>query len=187
MINPGEEIVGEYLKLIKNCDFVEYNLYTPDIQGEIDVVGINAKDKTLYVCEVATHLVTGLQYTKNNRPDNVDRFCKKFRKNIPYARKYFPDFKHHFIIWSPVVKSSREGAKNNQLKSITEIKEIMFSEFNENIETVINHEYAKCLAELRAYAASETKELQSPIMRLMQVEEYTKKHNGLLDKKAGKS
>lgn len=132
MYNPGEEIVGEYLKLIKNCDFVEYNLYTPDIQGKIDVVGINAKEKTLYVCEVATHLITGLQYTKSNRPDNLERFCKKFRKNIPYARKYFPDFKHHFMIWSPVVNSSRDGAKNNQLKSIVEIKETMFTEFNEN-------------------------------------------------------
>ena len=183
MINPGEEIVGEYLKLIKNCDFVEYNLYTPDIQGEIDVVGINAKEKVLYVCEVATHLITGLQYTKNNRPDNVDRFCKKFRKNIPYARKYFPDYTHHFMIWSPVVKSSGDSAKNNQLKSLSEVVETIFAEFSERIETVINHSYAHCLFELRAYSAKETKELQSPIMRLMQIEEYTKKHNALLIKK----
>jgi hypothetical protein len=26
MLNPGEEIVGEYLKHIRRCDFVEYNL-----------------------------------------------------------------------------------------------------------------------------------------------------------------
>ena len=38
MQNPGEEVTGEYLKIILGCDFVEYNLYTPDIQGEIDVV-----------------------------------------------------------------------------------------------------------------------------------------------------
>ncbi|WP_279147231.1 hypothetical protein [Photobacterium carnosum] len=38
MQNPGEELVGEYLKHILGCDFVEYNLYTPNIQGEIDVV-----------------------------------------------------------------------------------------------------------------------------------------------------
>lgn len=183
MLNPGEEIVGEYLKLIKGCDFVEYNLYTPDTQGEIDVVGINAKNKILYVCEVATHLITGLQYTKNRRPDNVDRFCKKFRKNIPYARKYFPDYEKHFMIWSPVVKTARETSKNNQIKNIAEIQRVMNNEFDENIEAVINHNYANCLMELRAFAANETKELQSPIMRLMQVEEHLKKHNQSLTKK----
>jgi len=82
MQNPGEEIIGEYLKIILGCDFVEYNLYTPDIQGEIDVVGINAKEEILYICEVATHLVTGLQYVTKRQPDNVNRFVKKFRKNI---------------------------------------------------------------------------------------------------------
>ena len=89
MQNPGEELVGEYLKIILGCDFVEYNLYTPDIQGEIDIVGINASKKELYVCEVATHLITGLQYVKDKQPDNVDRFVKKFSKNIEYANKYF--------------------------------------------------------------------------------------------------
>ena len=39
MQNIGEEIVGEYLKILRGCDFVEYNLYTPDVQGEIE--GIN--------------------------------------------------------------------------------------------------------------------------------------------------
>jgi hypothetical protein len=74
------------LKLIKGCDFVEYNLHTIEEQGEIDVVGINSKNKQLYVCEVATHL-GGLHYSKGGVPDNVSRFCKKFRKNIPYAQK----------------------------------------------------------------------------------------------------
>ncbi len=85
MQNPGEEIVGEYLKYFLGCDFVEYNLYTPDVQGEIDVVGINPKNKVVYICEVATHLVTGLQYVKERQPDNVERFTKKFRKifNMP--------------------------------------------------------------------------------------------------------
>jgi hypothetical protein len=60
MQNLGEEIAGEYLKVIKGCEFIEYNLYTPDVQGKIDVVGIDVvgidvKNKKLYVCEVATH------------------------------------------------------------------------------------------------------------------------------------
>ena len=60
MQNIGEELAGEYLKIVKGCDFVEYNLYTPDIQGEIDVVGIDVRSKKIYICEVAIHLITGL-------------------------------------------------------------------------------------------------------------------------------
>lgn len=48
MQNIGEEISGEYLKIVKGCDFIEYNLQTPDVQGEIDVVGIDVKKKELY-------------------------------------------------------------------------------------------------------------------------------------------
>jgi Holliday junction resolvase-like predicted endonuclease len=75
MENIGESLVGDYLKVMCGCDFVEFNLYTPDVQGEIDVVGINAKGKVIYICEVATHLVTGLRYVnmkeKRKRPANT--------------------------------------------------------------------------------------------------------------------
>ncbi len=180
MQNPGEEVVGEYLKIVLGCDFVEYNLYTPDIQGEIDVVGINAKDEILYVCEVATHLITGLQYVTKRQPDNVNRFVKKFRKNIEYANKHFADYEKHFMLWSPVVKNQGPNAKHNQLQDITRIQDTLNSEFGVTIEPVINHEYAKCLEQLRIYAAKETKELKSPILRLMQIEEKLVKHLKLL-------
>ncbi|NOJ23226.1 hypothetical protein [Vibrio coralliilyticus] len=176
MQNPGEELVGEYLKLILGCDFVEYNLYTPDIQGEIDVVGINAKSKQVYVCEVATHLITGLQYVKNKQPDNVARFCRKFRKNIEYVDKYFSGYKATFMLWSPVVKNQSAAAKHNQCRDIRDIQAQMEEEFGVKIEAVINQQYAACLAELRNYARKETKELKSPIMRLMQIEEHLVKH-----------
>jgi hypothetical protein len=176
--NPGEEVVGEYLKIILGCDFVEYNLYTPDIQGEIDVVGINVKENIVYVCEVATHLVTGLMYVnaKNKQPDNVNRFAMKFRKNIEYANKYFADYEKHFMLWSPIVKNQGPKAKHNQLTDISDIQKIIKYEFGVKIEPVINHEYEKYLDQLRAYAAKETKELKSPILRLMQIEEKLSKH-----------
>jgi hypothetical protein len=180
--NPGEEVVGEYLKTILGCDFVEYNLYTPDVQGEIDVVGINAKNNIIYVCEVATHLVTGLQYVKNKQPDNVDRFIKKFRKNIRYANKNFSEYEKHFMLWSPIVKNQGPNAKHNQLDDISEILSVLRLEYGVEIEPVINQEYANCLARLRAYAAKETKELKSPIMRLMQIEEKLSKHINKLNK-----
>ena len=82
MENAGEHIVGQYLQLIKKCDFVQYNLQTKTVQGEIDVVGINSEKREVYVCEVATHLETGLQYTKDNRPNNVQKLISKFKKDI---------------------------------------------------------------------------------------------------------
>ncbi len=178
MQNLGEEIAGEYLKVVKECEFIEYNLHTPDVQGEIDVVGIDVKNKKLYVCEVATHLVTGLKYVKDAAPDNIDRFLKKFRKNIPYANKYFPDYEKHFMLWSPIVKNQGKSAKHNQINDVNEIKEILHSEYGHSLELVINHEYQKCLVQLREYAHKETKELKSPVLRLMQIEEKLSKHLG---------
>ena len=62
--NIGEEIAGTYLKIKRNCDFVEFNLYTTEVQEEIDVVGIDTKSRKVFICEVAIHLETGLQYVK---------------------------------------------------------------------------------------------------------------------------
>jgi hypothetical protein len=164
------------LECVLGCDFVEYNLYTPDVQGEIDVVGINPKNKIIYICEVATHLVTGLQYVKDRQPDNVNRFTKKFRKNIQYANKYFSEYEKHFMLWSPIVKNQRAGAKNNQTRDIEEIQSNLQSEFGIELEPIINQAYYKCLMQLREYAAKETKELKSPMLRLMQIEEKLAKH-----------
>jgi hypothetical protein len=56
----GEYIVGVYLKLIKKCDFIEYNA-RPSGGGlvglnELDVIGFDFKSKTVYLCEVTTHI-----------------------------------------------------------------------------------------------------------------------------------
>ncbi len=107
-MNIGEEIATAYLKYIKDCEFIQTNLYIPDVQGEIDVVGIDINNKTVYVCEVAVHLITGLQYVKNKRPNNVEKLYEKFCKDIDYTNKYFPDYKKIFMIWSPIVKNQSE-------------------------------------------------------------------------------
>lgn len=179
MPDPGEELVGEYLKNILGCEFVEYNLQTPDVQGEIDVIGINIDEKKLYVCEVATHL-QGLQYTKKKDgktgPDNVDRFIKKFRKNIPYAEKYFSDFEMKFMIWSPVVRVAGSDAKHNPIADLDKVSDVLEEELGYKIEAVVNEDYQRCLDELCAYASKETKELKSPIMRTLQIQEHLSKH-----------
>lgn len=176
MQNIGEQLVGDYLKAVKGCDFIEYNLYTPDIQGEIDVVGIDIRSKKIYICEVALHLITGLQYVKDGQPDNVNRFYKKFSKNIEFAEKHFGDFEKHFMLWSPIVKNSRETAKNNQLKDVMQIKKLIANKYGHTIELIINHEFLSCINALKTYARKETKELKSPVLRLLQIEEKLEGH-----------
>jgi len=44
-----------------------------------------------------------------------------------------------------------------------------------NLELIINKSYWECLGELRQYAAKETKELKSPVLRYLQIEERLNK------------
>lgn len=175
-MNIGEEIVSTYLQYVKGCEFIQNNLYLPDIQGEIDVVGVNLKKKEIYICEVAVHLITGLQYVKNNQPDNIARFVNKFSKEIEYANKYFREYKKHFMLWSPIVKNQGKNAKHNQMRDIAKIKTEIKRKHHVNIEFIINREFQNCLAILRNYAKKETKELKSPVLRLMQIEEHLNRH-----------
>ncbi|MEQ5322965.1 hypothetical protein ABN267_17615 [Providencia rettgeri] len=120
--------------------------------------------------------MTGLQYDKDCQSDNVNHFTKKFRKKIQYANKYFGDYEKHFMFWSPIVKNQGESAKNNQIRDIEEILQNLRAEFGVKLEPIINQLYFNYLSKLREYAAKETKELKSPILRLMQIEEKLAKH-----------
>jgi len=178
MHNVGEEIAGEYLRVCKNCEFIEYNLYTPDVQGEIDVVGISLKDKKVYLCEVAVHLTTGLMYVdqKTKQPNNVKKLIQKLEKDREYALKYFPDYKHVLMLWSPIIKQSKETSKHNQTKDIADIQSHFRNVHKIELELVTDQKYKDCLSSLRNYAARESKELKSSILRYLQIEEHLNKH-----------
>ncbi|MBL7044306.1 MAG: hypothetical protein ISR77_37105 [Pirellulaceae bacterium] len=180
-MNVGEEICGEWLRHVKGCEFVQYNLKTMQVQGEIDVIGINLSEHTVYACEVALHLVTGLQYVKNRRPDNVPRLTAKFRKDISYIRSAFADYNQVFMFWSPVVKDQREGAKYNQLRDVRDITAAIEEELGVAIDAIVNQRFQDALDELRAAAKTETKELDSAVMRYLQVEEHLRRHLRRLD------
>jgi len=85
--NLGERLVGDYLRHIKGCDFVDFKVYTKEVQGEIDVIGVNLAKREAFICEVVTHLTTGIQYVRNARPDTSDRLIKKFTKDIQYGNE----------------------------------------------------------------------------------------------------
>ena len=175
MANLGEEICGEYLKYIKGCDFVTYNVTNPDIQGEIDVVAIKLEKKEIYVCEIAIH-TTGLQYTKNNRPDNYKRFVAKFEKDIAYAKKYFPEYRIIPMIWSPIVKESGKTAKYNSLEDLNNVQVYIKNTYELNLELIINREFANAIEELKVYTGNVTSEFKSNVMRMFQIERSLEKH-----------
>ena len=175
-MNIGEEICGEWLRHVKQCEFIQYNLKTPDVQGEVDVIGLNMKSRTVYACEVAIHLITGLQYVKGGQPDNVNRLTAKFRKDIAYLSKAFPDYTRVFMLWSPVVRNQKSGSKHNQLKDIKDIADTLSSECKVQIEMIINQKFQEALDALRRVARDTTMEMDSSGMRYLQVEEYISAH-----------
>ena len=150
MENAGEHIVGQYLQLIKKCDFVQYNLQTKTVQGEIDVVGINSEKREVYVCEVATHLETGLQYTKDNN-------C-------------------NYMLWTPIVKiPKKDNTINNQERDIQEVVDYLKNQKGIELKVIYNKSFLDCIEELRKIALDTTQEIKSPIMRFLQIEEKIKK------------
>ncbi|WIM06888.1 MAG: hypothetical protein OHM77_06390 [Candidatus Nitricoxidivorans perseverans] len=177
-MNIGEELVAAYLQHIKGCEFTQQNLYTPDVQGEIDVVGIDLSNHSLYVCEVAIHLVTGLKYTKNKRPNNVEKLTEKFSRDIEYARKFFPEYQQHFMLWSPIIRASNESAAHNQEKDLRQIRENIAARYGVSVEFVVNEDFQRRIDELRQYVRSKTEELKNPVLRLLQIEEALQKHLG---------
>lgn len=181
MANVGEEIVGAYLRAIEHCDMIEYNIKIEG--GEIDVVGIDIENKKAFFCEVATHLITGLQYVRERRPDNIEKLSRKFEKDIDYANKYFEGFEKHFMLWSPVVKVSKSETKWNQIRDIREISKNVMSKRGIEIELIINEEYQKRFDELREYSSKSTEDSPMTVIRLLQIEEILKKHVNDLKKK----
>jgi len=177
MENAGETIVGECLRWVNGCNFVDYNIKTGKKQGEIDVIGLNFSQKRAYVCEVATHMQTGLNYVdpKTGESDNVNRFLKKFSKDIEYARGAFPGYGLTFMLWVPLVKINQTGMVNQQ-RDIESIVSSVKSSHAADIKVVSNLEYYSYLEKLVAVARKEKKEMMSPIMRFLQVHQKLKKY-----------
>jgi hypothetical protein len=176
MENPGERLVGDYLRYVKRCDFVDFNVYTTATQGEIDVIGVALATKDAYICEVVTHLTTGIQYVKNARPDTAERLIKKFLKDIDYGHQAFGDYTVRYMLWSPVVRRSHGKLEYDQFAHLKRVEEEVKSKTGIDIVMVINNAYVDAIDALRAFAGRETKELKSPVMRFLQIDEWARKN-----------
>lgn len=175
-LNLGEEICGEWLRHLKGCDFVQFNVRTLDCQGEIDVIGINLDKKIVYACESAVHLTTGLQYTKEGSQNNEAKLTEKFRRGARYLAQKFPGYIHILMFWSPIVKNQKVGSKSNQVESVKAMAATLLQETGLVVELVINDQYREALANMRDHAADVSPEMLSPVMRLFQIEESLKHH-----------
>jgi Holliday junction resolvase-like predicted endonuclease len=176
MENLGERLVGDYLRHVKGCDFVDFNVYTKTAQGEIDVIGVNLAEKKAFVCEVATHLTTGLQYTRNARPDTARRLIAKFLKDIEYGSSAFAGYTVVYMLWSPVVRRSGGKQEYNQFAHLDQIRNEVKKRAKVDLVFIVNEDYVSAVEELRRVARRETKELKSPVMRFLQIDEWSRKN-----------
>jgi hypothetical protein len=160
--NIGEYIVGAYLKIIKDCDFVDYNVRHPGggLKGlnELDVVGLDFKNKIAYLCEVTTH-IRGVLY--KDTKTTVERIKNKHEKQKEYANEHLSNFSdQYFMFWSPVVP---KGYITSELGKI------------DGLELVINEKYAQCIDELRIKAKELTNDVGNPSFRMLQILEHLRR------------
>lgn len=155
----GEYIVGAYLKSMLECDFVDYNVRIPGggLKGlsELDVIGLNLKTNTAYLCEVTTH-IRGLLYRNNEY--TVEKIKQKHRVQQEYADLLLENFPEKvFMLWSPYVP---EGYITQNLKKV------------DTLNLVINKDYTKCIQEMKKVAAQNTNDLGNPFLRTLQILEH---------------
>jgi hypothetical protein len=156
----GEYIVGAFLKVVEECDFIGYNMRPPGGGlvglGELDVVGLRFSDETAFLCEVTTHIDGLLIKT----PDyTIEKIRQKFVRQQEYAAKQLVNFRNvQFQYWSPVVRSK---------KLVAELPNI-----DPRLEIIINAEYAKRISQLRAEARLRKNNEGNPAFRLLQILEH---------------
>lgn len=168
MINVGEELVGAYLKFFYNCDFVNYNtnIKIQKQKGEIDVIGINTKDKKIYLCEVAIHL-KGLQYASNPQ-QNAQKIYDKFIRAKKYVDLNYSGYNYYFQLWSPLVHKAKIDAIKKCMKDLNS-KCI-------NLELVINDKFIEAIEKIKKYVQSISAALSTPSLRTLQIIMFCEKN-----------
>jgi len=170
MTEIGEILVGAWLKEVKKCDFIQYGTCLPENNlaglNEIDVIGLDLKNKISYLCEVTTH-IRGADY--GGIQETCNRVRRKYNWAKEYASKVLGDFPtRSYTWWSPVV---HEGKLTELLKGVE----------GEGLELVINEKYAERIHELRVAATENTGDTGNEAFRVLQILERMKKRRPRLD------
>ena len=163
----GEAFVGAYLRIVKKCPIVQYNIHDPHVggQGEIDVLGLDYETKALYACEVATHL-GGTLYSKTVAGRKVDYTIKTIDAKLSHDRTFiaraFPEFGSPvFMLWSPYIP---KGHKTQAIEAMT-------SSWPGpgRFLAMINGAYADAMRKLIELASRETKQRGEIFYRTLQI------------------
>ena len=168
MPEMGEYIVGAYLRIKLDCEFVVYNQKLSRRRGEfgeVDVLGIDTNNHIIYLCEVVTH-IQGLLYGKGYE-ETKRRIKRKFISNIKYANNIFPGLNKIYMLWSPVVNV---GKLTNYLKNLHGDLDLSNDEF----VVIINKEYTEKIDQLRSLAKNDAKDRGEPFYRALQIIQHIK-------------
>ena len=163
-LNGIEEFVGEYLKIIEKCDFINYNTNfkinddecnKQNGMAEVDIIGINTKEKKIFVCEVSAQI--------NGIGTYADRVNKKFEKSRKYVETNLKKFgakeeDKKYLFWSPYI-TDREKRK------ITDQDVIIISK----------QEFLQAVDKLKDYLKDQTQVFFSPVTRFLQVYAHLEK------------
>jgi hypothetical protein len=156
--DAGEFVVGAYLQVVVGCDLITYNARPGtggrEGQAEFDVLGLDFKNQTAYMCEVATHL-QGLNYGGKTSESTLLKVQEKYARQRAYAEQNLMSFAHRrYQFWSPYVP---RGFLTQGLAQL------------EGLELFINEGFTECVDELQARAATTRKDYGNPFFRSLQI------------------
>ncbi|MFB6132873.1 MAG: hypothetical protein ABEJ44_05660 [Halanaeroarchaeum sp.] len=184
---PGELLVGSYLRLIEGCELVTYNQRSPrqGDQLEIDVIGVettSAGEQVVYTCEVVTHL-DGLHYSGTPTTDRwtefgntdyqhtLERLWRIFNSDRNYVTDLFDSADSYvYQFWSPVLPGDPDEAY--LLGGLHRLADEFERETDAELELVINREYADRMEELRNFASKTQKDYGELGFRILQILEH---------------
>ncbi|WP_338738561.1 hypothetical protein [Haloplanus salilacus] len=179
----GEQMVGAYLRLINGCDLISYNQRSREEgqQVELDVLGVKSthRRQSIYACEVVTHLNGSLysgtpdeeswwsEFGNDSYQHSLERLWHKFNADYDLLTEGFDeDDEFHLQFWSPYV------SQGYLTDGLAELQQQFDQEHDEQIELVINGDYADCIDELRQKASETTKRYNDTAFRFLQILEH---------------
>jgi len=154
----GQYAVGACLRFFYGCKIVAYDqqFYNAKFE-EIDVVGVNPSQNTVYICEVIVQL-DGLKLGPDNRT-TLQNLRKRFEKMKYYGEKFFANFNKQYMFWSPYVP---KGALTDGLSKL-------HVELSINISFKVNKFFREDIVRLMEKARSSTSDYGEPFLRALQI------------------
>lgn len=175
----GESLVGAYLRIVEECQFVTYNRKNPNQnQSDTDVVALKSDDgqQTVYGCEVVTHLGGPVYRTNkdtsdwaeyNSYAETFTALESKFETTREFVTDLWPDADQVKLqFWSPVVPGQLRPEGLEELQRRFEAKHDV------RIEMIYNKRYAKRLNKLKRKAGEGTSSHDEPAFRFLQLLEH---------------